>query len=506
MRISDTAYAALEAVVGAENISAKEFVLAGNRVKTPEIPFEYHSADAIIMPRSTEEVAEIIKICNQYGIIFVPTISGASVDAFANREGSILINLCRMNRILEINETDRYALIEPGVRHVQLYPELRKRGWSYTAASVGPGGSVVSNFTSTSGDHHTQHANSRANRYLLGVEMVLPNGEIIHTGSLHAGSGWFCPDGPGPGLRGIVKGYCGSHGQMGIITKAAIAIDPCKGPAEFISEGISPHFRTRFESKCSKVYVYNYTDIRNVCEAMLRLGEAEIGSTVQKYFYVPLTLLMTDSANEFWQKWESGYREAMSMPLIVHLAPRSERELAYEERILEDIVAETGGKRLPCELESWWEDNMDFFMIVGRLQSVLRLGGGWMPVKLASDSVTHMGEIGASLGEYFSDYMGDGKLLYAPENYQIIPMEYGHFAHIEVMIMWDRYDQRSGKALAEFRARSRKEDIERHFHGETPGCLNATMEEIGPLWSDCNVWMRKIKEQFDPNNVANPML
>ena len=237
-----------------------------------------------------------------------------------------------------------------------------------------------------------------------------------------------------------------------------------------------------------------------------KVGEAEIGSTVQKYFYVPLTLLMTDSANEFWQKWESGYREAMSMPLIVHLAPRSERELAYEERILEDIVAETCGKRLPRELESWWEDNMDFFMIVGRLQSVLRLGGGWMPVKLASDSVTHMGEIGASLGEYFSDYMGDGKLLYAPENYQIIPMEYGHFAHIEVMIMWDRYDQRSGKALAEFRARSRKEDIERHFHGETPGCLNATMEEIGPLWSDCNVWMRKIKEQFDPNNVANPML
>ena len=70
MRISKTAYAALKAVVGDENISTKEYVLAGNRVKTPEIPFEYHSADAIVMPRSTEEVAEIIKICNKYGIVF----------------------------------------------------------------------------------------------------------------------------------------------------------------------------------------------------------------------------------------------------------------------------------------------------------------------------------------------------------------------------------------------------------------------------------------------------
>ena len=253
MRISKEAYAALAAVVGDANISDKEYILSGNRVKTPEIPFEYHSADAIILPGSTEEVQQIVKLCNQYGIVYIPLVSGASVDAFANREGTLLIHLKRMNRIVEINERDRYAVIEPGVRHVQLYPELRRRGWSYTAASVGPGGSVLANFTSTSGDHHTQHAASRANRYLLGVEMVTPEGEILRTGSLQTGSGWFCPDGPGPSLRGLVKGYFGSHGQMGIITRIAIALNPCSGPCETVTEGVSPNHKVTMPGDMSRV-------------------------------------------------------------------------------------------------------------------------------------------------------------------------------------------------------------------------------------------------------------
>lgn len=506
MSISKEAYQELAAVVGDAYISDKEYILSGNRVKTPEIPFEYHSADAILLPGSTEEVQKIVKICNKYRICFIPLVSGASVDAFANREGTILIHLKRMNRILEINEEDRYAIIEPGVRHVQLYPELRKRGWNYTAASVGPGGSVLANFTSTSGDHHTQHATSRANRYLLGVEFVTPEGEIVHTGSLAAGAGWFCPDGPGPGLRGIIKGYGGNHGQLGIITRAAIAINPCSGPREVTTEGISPDQRVYLKSDCSKVFVYNYSDIRDVGEAMIRLGEAEIASTVQKYFYLPLTLLMTDSANSFWEKWNSDFRDAISMPLIVHLAPHSPEELEYEETILEDIVRETGGVRVAPEIEKWWDEHMDYFMLVSTLQRVLRLGGGWMPIKLGSDSVTHICEVAKSVDSYIHDFTDTGKIFDAPENYQIIPMEYGHFAHIELMMMWDRTDPGAMKGVAEFRQRARETDIANHYHAETPVCLNAGTEQLGPLYGNYHVWLRRLKESLDPLNIANPLL
>ncbi len=506
MSLAREVYEALEAVVGKRWISEDEFVLAGNRVKTPEVPFTYHSADAIILPETVEQVQEIVRICNRYGVCFVPLVSGVSAEAFANRPGTVLIQLSRMNKIVEINETDRYAVIEPGVRHVQLYPELRRRGFSYTAAAVGPGGSVLANFTSSSGDHHNQHNASRSNRYLLGAEFVTPEGEIVRTGSLASGAGWFCPDGPGPGLRALMKGYFGNHGQFGIITRIAIALLPCNGPAEIEQEGISPYHKVRMPDPCSKVFVFNYEHIYNVRDAMLKIGEAEIAATVLKYFYLPATLMMTNSANEFWEKWEGGYKEALSMPLVVHLATRSEAEMEYEEKILLEIVEETGGKRIPREIEQWWDDHMDFFMIVGRLQSVLRLGGGWMPNKLASDSVSHICEVGASVNELLSDFTQSGKLFDAPENYQIIPMEYGHFAHIEVLIMWDRTNPAAGRGVGEYRMRSRNNDIEKRFHAETPGSLNAGMEQIGPLYCGANVWLRKIKESLDPNNIANPLM
>jgi hypothetical protein len=119
----------------------------------------------------------------------------------------------------EINATDRYAVIEPAVRHVQLKPEVLKRGLNYPTASVGPSCSVLANFVA-SGDHHVQHSFSRVSRYLLGVEWVLPTGEILRVGSLGSDAGWFCADGPGPSLRGLVRGWGGWAGGLGIIPKS----------------------------------------------------------------------------------------------------------------------------------------------------------------------------------------------------------------------------------------------------------------------------------------------
>ena len=505
MSLSREIYSEFEAIVGSEHISDKPHVLAGNRAKTPDYPLEYKSAEAIIRPGSVEELQAVVKLCNKYGIVYAPMVSGVMPTAFATHDNTVILQLSRMNRIVEINEEDRYVIIEPGVRHVQLYPELRKRGFSYTAASVGPGGSVLANFTSTSGDHHTQYGNSRANRYLLGVEMILPDGEIIRTGSLQTDSGWFCPDGPGPGLRGIVKGYCGNHAQFGIITRIAIAIDPCKGPAELDMGGVSPHHHVRMNT-LSKVYVYKFDNLDDLRDAMLRLGEAEIGSTVLKYFYLPATLMMTDSANHFWQKWEEETKEELRMTMVVHLAPRSEAELEYEETILREITSELGGVRIKRELEQWWEEHMDFFMIVSRLQSVLRLGGGWAPIKLASESLTHICEVGKNIGSFITKYTETGKIFDAPEDYQIIPMEYGHFAHIELLFMWDRDDPAAMKGVGEFRAECRQSDLDKNFHGEMPNFLSPAAMELGPLYSNFHIWLKQLKEAFDPRNVARPML
>jgi len=506
MRVAEHIYKEFAAVVGERYVSGKEYILAGDRAKTPEYPFEYHSADLIVLPATTEEVVEIVKLCNKHNLCFIPFMTGALPDAYPNRDGTVIIHLKRMNRILEINETDRYTVIEAGVRHIQLYPELRKRGLSYPPAAVGPGGSVLANLTSTDGSNHVQHGFSRANRYLLGAEIVTPEGKVLRVGSLQEGAGWFCPDGPGPSLRGIVRGFSGTHGQFGVITKIAVGLSAANGPAEIRYEGVSPNHKVYMDHPYSRAYVFNYPHIQNVCDAMLALGEAEVCSTVQKYFYLPLTLMMTNSANEFWEKWESGYKEAMNMPLVIHIAARTQKEFDYEEKILFEVVEETGGVRLPPELENWWNEHMDYFMLVNRLQSVLRLGGGWMPNKFGADSVQHMCDIAEALGEYIHEFTDTGKIFDAPESYQIIPMEYGHFAHIEVLFMWDRCKPGFMKGVGEFRARSRQEDLDRHFHAETPGSLSAVTMQLGPLYCNYHLWLQRLKESFDPNNVSNPML
>lgn len=505
MSFSREIYTALEKIVGAKNISDKEYILAGNRNRTPEYPFEYHTADAIIMPGSVEEVRDIIRLCNRNDICFVTEVSGVSADAFPNRAGTLLIDLKRMNQILKINTEDCYAVIEPGVRHVQLYPELRKIGLTYAVAAVGPGGSVLSNFTSTAGENHNMYGAARANRYLLGMEWVTPEGEIIRTGSLQTDSGWFCPDGPGPSLRGLLRGFYGNHGQMGIITKAAIALLPCKGPREITTEGHSPNHKVYQQTDQGQVYLFNCRDLDAAREMILRMGEVEIASTITKFFYLTLAVMMTEDANALHELWPRIRRE-LPIPLVVHLAPESAEELAYEEKLLFEIAEETGCDRAASDLEGWYRSHMDFFMVAGMLQRVLRLGGGWMPIKLGADSVSHMFEVGKTIPEFIYKYTENGTIFDAPDNFQIAPMEYGHFAYIELLFMYDRTNPEVGKGVAEFRQASRDTDLAHHFHAETLGCLNATTELLGPLYMNYHLWLRKLKASFDPKNLANPIL
>ena len=501
MSFSEQVYSELAAVVGERYISRKDFILAGNRAKTPEIPFAHPSPEAIVLPGCTEEVAEIIRICNHHDVRYVAVVAGCLPLSYASGGDTIIIHLKRMNRILELNEKDRYAVVEPGVRHVQLYPEVRKRGLSYAAPAVGPGGSALVPYTSSGGDNHVQYGASRPCRYLLGVELVTPEGEILRTGSLQTDSGWFCPESPGPSLRGIIKGFSGNHGNIGIVTKCAMALDACKGPAEIRREGVSPHHKMFMDGGCSRVYVFNYQDIHDVGRAILALGEAEIGATVQKYFYLPLGLMMTDSANEFLEKWDT-IKEVFSMPLVVHLAPQSARELEYEEKILFEVINETNGVRVPREYEQWWEEHMDYFMIVSRLQSVLRLGGSWMPIKTGAESVRHMCDLGESVGTYIHDFTDTGKLFDAPMNFQIIPMEYGHFASFELLFMWDRFDPDGFKNMREFCAVAAETDAKNHIHSAFPAGFGKSDEKMGSLYCNSHLWMEKIIEAFNPYLAA----
>jgi glycolate oxidase len=492
MSLPENIYQALESIVGPEYISDKEYILAAYRHAGPGVRQKPVGPAAVILPGSTEEVQAIVKACNRDSIKYTAMVSLFSTGRIA-QPGTVLINLQRMNRILEINAADRYAVIEPGVRHVQLKPELMENGLNYPTASVGPGASVLANFI-TSGDHHMQHGSSRVNRYLLGLEWVLPDGEILRVGSPGNGAGWFCPDGPGPSLRGLIKGWNGWWGGLGIVTKLAIGLDIWKGPPVMPGEGHSPVYKVRLPQDRHRVHIFKFPTLDKVRDAMIEMGKAEIGNAVLKYFYATEAALTTESANDFWKLWDSGlYQRELPLALWVYLAAATPEEMAYEERVMRDIVRDNGGEPVEESIRQKYDDNIDhMFIIVSFLQRVLRLGGGWAGIKLGGDSVSHMFEVAKAIPEFLDEFLEKGLILDAPYNFQIIPMEYGHLAHIELLCFYDVTRPDWQNIPTSLMQRSAETDIKHGYHATTP----AASPEFGPLYSNFHIWMNKIKEAF----------
>ena len=495
----------LEKIVGAENINNQPHILAAYRHTNPQNGIKQAGPEAVIMPGSTGEVQSIVTICNRYNIQFNTITSLFGMGGIAPQPGMLVISLRRMNRILEINEEDRYAVIEPAVRQVQLKPEVLKRGLTYPTASAGPSCSVLANFL-FSGDHHTQQSSSRCSRYLLGYEWVTPTGEIIHVGSPFNDGGGFCPDGPGPSLRALARGYGGWSGRLGIVAKIAIGLDAWKGPRELPTEGYSPYYRIPFPKDRHRVFIFKFPTLNRVRDAMIEMGKAEIGMAVLKFFYATEAVLFTVSANDFWDLWNSGlYQKELQQALWVYLAGWTPEELEYEEKVMWDIVHETGGEPVDESITRKYEENMDFFILVSFLQRVLKLGGGWSPTKLGADSIRHMFEVAESIPEFFSDFIDRGLILNAPYNYQIIPMEYGHMAHIELLFFFDHSLPDWPRIPLDIMRKSMENDIRHGFHAASPPPVKDLMERIGPLYGNFQKWIHEIKETFDPNGVSNPM-
>jgi hypothetical protein len=479
MSLPQNIYKMFESVVGSENISDRPHILVAYRHTPSQGGRKPASPDAVLMPGSTEEVQAIVRICNRYNIQYRPLTSLLSARMSPSEQMKVILSLRRMNRILEINEEDRYVVVEPAVRHVQLKPELMKRGLSYPVPSVGPSCSVMANFLGK-GEHHIQHSTSKNNRYLLGYEWVMPTGEILRAGTLGSDAGWFCPDGPGPSLGGLIQ-----KGN-GVFTKTAIGLDAWRGPAVMPTEGRSPSYKIRLPQDCHKVFIFKFPTLDKLRDAMIEMGKAEIGLGVLKFFYATAAVMFTVSANDFWELWNSGlFQRELPQAVWVYLATWTPEEMEYEEGVMWDIVKEMGGEEVDESIRKRWEDNMDFFIIVSFLQRVLKLGGGWSAI-IHTESLPHMFEIAKTIPEFFNEFIEKELILNAPHNYQIIPIEYGHGAHIELLFFYDRTMPGGYGVPGELTKKSRENDI-KHGH-------YAASATVAKGYSNYQVWETKIKE------------
>ena len=171
--------------------------------------------DIVVLPDLAEQVARVVRVCCREKIPFVARGAGTGLSGGAlPLDGGVLIGLNRLNRIVEIDTENQRAVVEPGMVNVWLTNALSPRGYYYspdpasqTACSIG--GNVAEN----SGGPRTPKYGVTTN-HVLGLEVVLPNGEVVQLGGRTL-------DTPGYDLTGV---FVGSEGTFGIVTKVTARI------------------------------------------------------------------------------------------------------------------------------------------------------------------------------------------------------------------------------------------------------------------------------------------
>ncbi|MFV0306084.1 MAG: FAD-binding oxidoreductase [Moheibacter sp.] len=174
--------------------------------------------DVVLKPKTTEEVAEIVKYCNHELLPITPRGGGTGLVAGAlATKGGVLLSLEKMNTILEIDERNFQVTVEPGVINHQLQEILSKKGLFYPPDPSSWQSSFIGGNIATNAGGPKAVKYGVTAQYVLNLEVVLPNGEVIWTGANTLKNS--------TGLN-LTQLFVGSEGTLGIITKAVLKILP----------------------------------------------------------------------------------------------------------------------------------------------------------------------------------------------------------------------------------------------------------------------------------------
>jgi glycolate oxidase len=213
--LSPLLIAELEQIVGVKNVSSSPEDLEKHAID--ESPLKPHPPQIVVKPGSAQEVQAIIKLANNHLIPVTPQgsltgLSGASHPIF----GGIALSLERMNKIIEIDEENLMAVVEPGVLISELHEATEKLGLYYPPDPGQESGSIGGNISTNAGGMRAMKYGVTRD-FINALEVVLPTGEIIEMGGKHMknSTGYS-----------IIDLIIGSEGTLGIVTRAILRLIP----------------------------------------------------------------------------------------------------------------------------------------------------------------------------------------------------------------------------------------------------------------------------------------
>ncbi|WP_226554773.1 FAD-linked oxidase C-terminal domain-containing protein [Celeribacter naphthalenivorans] len=170
-----------------------------------------------VLPETTEEVSNVMAICHEMGVPVVPRGAGTSLAGGAlPSEDAVILGVARLRDVVEINTSDRYIRVQTGMTNLAVTAAVEDEGFFYAPdPSSQLACAIAGNIAMNSGGAHCLKYGVTTNN-LLGVNMVMADGEVVEIGGAEMDAG-------GLDILGLI---CGSEGQLGVVTEATLRILP----------------------------------------------------------------------------------------------------------------------------------------------------------------------------------------------------------------------------------------------------------------------------------------
>ncbi len=507
--ITNEAYKALEEAVGSENVNREPAVLDGYAwqptINDDPAKWVFRPV-AVVLPASTEDVQAVVRVCNEHGLKFKAFATGWAVYSAPSSDGVVILDLRRMNKIIEIDEKNMYAIVDPYVSGAQLQAEAMKVGLNTHIIGAGPVCSPLASATSGWGVGWDCIYMSYSARNVLGVEWVLPSGEILRLGTPGSDLGWFSGDGPGPSLRGIMRGSSGALGGHGVFTRCALKLYNWPGPPQLQTDGLLIDAQSEIPENM-KFHICFFPDRKALADATYKIGDSEIGYLATR---TSINTFLYGAAPNLFRKVTktSALRDLLSKTFkwsfIIVLAGDSKGDIDYQQSALKDIIADYGGITM---------EMMDVpvigpvlpmnFLRVTAIPTIFRLGGLFttaLPRNETWDNQLDWADVGEKMrverinkGELIDD-MGDNPFMALYEN--------NSWSHCENIFMYDARNKKHLKSLETIFTESAITAIEMCM--EPLSSFDLRLKKVlSPILGNFNHWQKKISKSFDPNRAAD---
>ena len=437
--------------------------------------------DVVVMPESVKEVQEIIKLANRVKVAIVPHVAGTTLGGLTiPNKGGIIVDLKRMNRIIEVDPQSMYAVIEPGVTFTDLQyyldhncPELR-----FGIAYAPSGSSVVANYL-LGGMGNLMVKGGDHQKMINGIEAVLPTGDTLRTGSICMSNEWLG--------RYSIPDFCGLFvnwkGASGIVTKASIQLWPKYAFQDYYG-----------------VVIY---DIDDFAEVAGNLARADIAEKQDGRSSVTLEI--------GFNMYKPGVKTLPWEFLFIHTISAPTKVL-YDAKVetLEQVVKNLQRKGIKVEIsEQFSRSDMV------REESDMPTRGhvcNWLDYSRGGRTEPPAGGGGTWVGSYFSlrDYAEgykSAKKLF--EKYGFPPIinsrtiSLGRYATMRCIIPFNRHDAEEVKAARALMVDLARDKIEKRtlIYKAPYWAAEMMIEKADPDYVN---FLKRMKRFLDPNNIMNP--